>query len=44
MAQQNIQQAVSQDTRLRDLNASPLPNATIDLSGVAHPHELSTLV
>ncbi|KAK8395827.1 hypothetical protein O3P69_005739 [Scylla paramamosain] len=44
VAQQNIQQAVSQDGRLRELNASPLPNATLDLSGVTPPHELSTLV
>lgn len=44
IAQQNIQQAVSQDARLRELNTSPLPNATLDLSGTAPPHELSTLV
>ncbi|XP_047490591.1 uncharacterized protein LOC125040123 [Penaeus chinensis] len=44
VAQQNIQQAVSQDARLRELNTSPLPNATLDLSGTAPPHELSTLV
>ena len=44
MAQQNIQQAVNQEARLRELNTSPLPNATLDLSGTTPPHELSTLV
>lgn len=44
VAQQNIQQAVNQEARLRELNTSPLPNATLDLSGTLPPHELSTLV